>query len=220
VSALPLSLWGADPRLKPVHKPPFAAVDYAATYERQDVAVVGPGFVSGSLTVREQGPYARNSEATWYCDCECGKKRVLKPAKSLRDNKVGFCSWTCPARCKLKIGARYGHLVVVQLAPGRAKKTSGRTEPNWECQCDCGAVVVKSASLLRQTATCSRQCPKGTLRLVTWRGQTKSAAQWSGIVDVPAEMIRNRLNLGWTPERALTTPPRVHRAHRRKPREA
>jgi len=44
-------------------------------------------------------------------------------------------------------------------------------------------------------------------RLMTFRGQTKTMAEWAAIVGISNRTISNRLRLGWTDERALTEPP-------------
>lgn len=44
-------------------------------------------------------------------------------------------------------------------------------------------------------------------RLITWRGETRTAAEWGAIVDIPRQYIVSRLENGWGVERALTTPP-------------
>ena len=47
-----------------------------------------------------------------------------------------------------------------------------------------------------------------TNRLITWNNETKTASQWEEIVGIKASIIRDRLQNGWSTEKALTTPPR------------
>jgi hypothetical protein len=43
-------------------------------------------------------------------------------------------------------------------------------------------------------------------RLLTFRGETKTAAEWARTLNLPAYAIRQRLKRGWSIEKALTTP--------------
>ena len=43
---------------------------------------------------------------------------------------------------------------------------------------------------------------------ITFDGQTMTFSKWSVIVGLPAPLIRARIELGWSIERALTTPRR------------
>lgn len=46
---------------------------------------------------------------------------------------------------------------------------------------------------------------RNTVRL-TWNGETKTLGEWSELVGIPKATIKNRIKLGWSIERALTTP--------------
>lgn len=46
------------------------------------------------------------------------------------------------------------------------------------------------------------------LRLVSWRGETRSVGEWAEITGIPYFTLMRRIKLGWTAERALTEPPR------------
>jgi hypothetical protein len=45
-------------------------------------------------------------------------------------------------------------------------------------------------------------------RFLTFRGETKTIAEWSELLSVPNDTIRWRLKSGWSLENALTTPAR------------
>ena len=47
---------------------------------------------------------------------------------------------------------------------------------------------------------------KRVTRYFTFNGETKSVSEWSDIVGIQSKTILKRINLGWTVERALTTP--------------
>lgn len=45
-------------------------------------------------------------------------------------------------------------------------------------------------------------------RMLTYKGRTQSVSAWADEIDIPASLIRSRLDiLGWSIECALTTPP-------------
>lgn len=47
-------------------------------------------------------------------------------------------------------------------------------------------------------------------RLITFNGKTQSIKEWEQEMDFPRQTLDNRLNkLGWSIERALTTPVKV-----------
>lgn len=48
-----------------------------------------------------------------------------------------------------------------------------------------------------------------TNRLITHRGETHSLAEWAEIAGLAQSLLLDRLNRGWSPERALTEPPNV-----------
>lgn len=45
-------------------------------------------------------------------------------------------------------------------------------------------------------------------RYLTINGESKTVADWIDIYQIPAGRARNRLSLGWPPERVFTEPPR------------
>jgi hypothetical protein len=55
--------------------------------------------------------------------------------------------------------------------------------------------------------------------LVTLNGETRCVAEWCEVLDLPANMVHQRIYRGWPPERALTTPKQKYTGPRRKPKE-
>ena len=49
---------------------------------------------------------------------------------------------------------------------------------------------------------------------ITYRGETKTRAEWNRIAGLPAEVLAWRLNNGWSMDRAMTTPLRVKKNNR------
>ena len=50
-----------------------------------------------------------------------------------------------------------------------------------------------------------------TVRVVTLDGMTRTLPEWIALFGIPASTLHSRLALGWSPERALTTPARRRR---------
>lgn len=48
-----------------------------------------------------------------------------------------------------------------------------------------------------------------TITKITWRGETRTIAEWSAVTEIPSEAIRWRLNNKWDIEKALTKKPRT-----------
>jgi hypothetical protein len=56
---------------------------------------------------------------------------------------------------------------------------------------------------------------KSASRLITFRGETKTLAQWAAATGLTDAVIRKRIDRGWSVERAMTAPPDYskHRVH-------
>lgn len=50
-------------------------------------------------------------------------------------------------------------------------------------------------------------------RLITFRGETLCVSEQARRVNLPVKVVNGRLAMGWTEERALTTPKRANRGH-------
>lgn len=103
-----------------VLRPLFIASDFVPTAGRITGPRLGPGYVSGRLTVRSPGACRLSAPADWYCDCACGAKRVTRRACTLRERKVYWCSMVCPLR--------HGDLAAIRKAR-RAER-----EPEWRAR--------------------------------------------------------------------------------------
>ena len=49
---------------------------------------------------------------------------------------------------------------------------------------------------------------RSTTHHLTYKGKTLSITEWSVLLNIPRTTISNRIRLGWTTERALSTPSR------------
>lgn len=130
----------------------------------------------GRLIAIKRVENGAGGNARWLCKCDCGNEKEIL-AESLRTGKVSSCG--CYAReCiekrkKDMLGARFGKLVVVGIAPDRTK--SG--ELKWECKCDCGKRTIVSGGSLRRGVTKSCGCSQKTHE----QSKTRLYAVWSSM---------------------------------------
>jgi hypothetical protein len=47
---------------------------------------------------------------------------------------------------------------------------------------------------------------------IDWQGERRSLVEWARLHDIGQQVVRHRLQSGWSVERALTEPVGVHRA--------
>ncbi|DBA08807.1 hypothetical protein PALA5_05049 [Pseudomonas aeruginosa] len=51
-------------------------------------------------------------------------------------------------------------------------------------------------------------------RLMTWNGQTHCVEEWAEIIGVSSRSLMSRIRLGWSDEKALSTPIRQHKPYK------
>lgn len=111
------------------------------------------GQTFGRWTVLYRDVSKSNSNAYWFCQCQCG---VVKSVNS--GNLVSGKSISCgcyraenPSNFYDLIGQRFGKLLVVRRADYQKDSYA-----MWFCKCDCGnTVTVRSSSLLKgDTKSC------------------------------------------------------------------
>lgn len=97
---------------------------------------------------------------SWKCQCDCGRE-ICVLATNLRNGNSKSCG-----QCGLTRGQgvledlteqRFGYLTVVRRAENHVS-TGGNSFAAWECQCDCGNMVVVTAGHLKTGHT--RSCGK------------------------------------------------------------
>lgn len=112
----------------------------------------------GYLTVLKRAENTNKGQAQWQCQCDCGNV-VTVLGQCLRNGKVKSCG--CYSRNIGKsnfidiTGKRFGKLVVMKFI--------GKDDNNhslWQCQCDCGSIVVVPKSNLVTGGTKSCGCLK------------------------------------------------------------
>ncbi len=94
----------------------------------------------GYLTVIRPLEERDNGHIRWECKCDCGNTIVARKS-SLLKRKFASCGCTKVSTIqpleKDITGERFGKLVVLRLV-----KNGTRGMSLWECQCDCGNVIV------------------------------------------------------------------------------
>jgi hypothetical protein len=99
-------------------------------------------------------------------------------------------------------GMRFGKLVAVN--PTDCKCVV------WVCNCDCGNLTQVSSSNLQSGDIKSCGCFQSSLtsenRPITYKGETKTVAQWAKLQHLSPTRILTRLHTGWSISKTLTTP--------------
>jgi len=103
------------------------------------------------LVVKDYGRYSTN-EIKWLCQCDCGNSRFVRTYHLKR-------GINCCVSCNYKdfTGKRIGRLTVIRRTEDQILK-SGKTRIRWECQCDCGVKVYRTAYLLGRGNCCCKRC--------------------------------------------------------------
>lgn len=79
---------------------------------------------------------------------------------------------------------------------------------------------IKGDGLLYSPNTCcfvtgKQNCNKRKTSLfITYKGETKTAAEWADEIGIPQELFRSRRRLGWSIEKCLETPLILHKSHK------
>ena len=119
-----------------------------------------------------------------------------------------------PRNAKDLTGRTFGRLHVLEYV-GSSLPSTGRKGSLWKCRCDCGQEVLSEARTLRLGSKKSCGCLRSDLvrqrridkaQKITFQGETKTIAEWAKKLGLTNGAIRDRLNEGWSIDRALTDP--------------
>ena len=108
----------------------------------------------------------RRGGVIWLCECECGAFAEAS-SNDLRSGHKKSCGClqkeTASKTGKNNLidltGEKYGLLTVIGLN-GIRKTSNGSTKSYWNCQCECGNIVVVNGNSLKQNNTKSCGCIK------------------------------------------------------------
>ena len=99
-----------------------------------------------------------NKQIQYLCKCNCGKEVVLK-SSAIRNGNTKSCG--CLKKKKLaernaknssvKVGNRYGKLVVIKDLGMRKQESRNKMERWSLCQCDCGSAPIEVKNNMLQT---------------------------------------------------------------------
>jgi len=189
----------------------------------------------GLLTAIIPVGYAEGKSVTWLCKCECGKEKVIR-GYSLTSGNSKSCGCVrlknlikrntkhnmsnCPEynafmemrkRCNNKNGERYSDY------GGRG--ISIKYKDFMEFYNDVGKKPTPQHSIDRidndgnyEPGNCKWSTIKEQNRnsrncvMIEFQGKTRCATEWAEEFGIKATMIRDRIKLGWSAERALTSP--------------
>jgi hypothetical protein len=126
------------------------------------------GLKFGRLLVLERSldnpQTQRDGQPRWKCQCDCGNTTYVLPYL-LTSGRTKSCG--CGVGENLKTynvvkdltGMKFGRLTVIRRVEDIIWKSGGKS-PQWECQCECGNIVIKKSQDL--TSGKSKSC--GCLR--------------------------------------------------------
>lgn len=99
----------------------------------------------GRLVVLKEEIPRSSSCLKWICKCDCG---TIKPVRAgdLMQGKVKSCGCLRNERVREAIGnnltgQKFGRLTVIKQVES-ILEPSGQLRTAWECQCDCGNIVI------------------------------------------------------------------------------
>ena len=113
---------------------------------------------------------------------------------------------------KSLVGERFGKLVAVKEEAELYDSFDHRRF--YRCVCDCGNEVIVRYDRLKDGSKTSCGCVGGKsspTRYIYYKGVSKNMREWSIYLGIPYMCLKNRLDRGWSIERALNTPIQVHK---------
>lgn len=113
----------------------------------------------GRLIVRERAGANSGGNATWWCDCDCGRE-TRSVGTDLRLGRTVSCGCHAQeqtrrrhARGRNLQGRRFGRLTVVEFAG-----LNSYPRATWLCRCDCGSELAVTGHHLADGTTVSCGC--------------------------------------------------------------
>lgn len=111
------------------------------------------GNIYGRLTVLKRDGVSSDHHAMWLCQCSCGNlTRVI--GKDLRSGHTTSCGcYNKELITNQIIGQKFNKLTVLKHIG-----TDNNRNSLWECQCDCGNVIITTAKSLKSNHKFSCGC--------------------------------------------------------------
>lgn len=121
---------------------------------REYESLVGRRY--GKLIVMELLPSNGSKHRRWLCQCDCGNTHEATTG-NLNSGHATNCG--CERSPDLS-GQKFGQITVIARSKNKRKR-GDRMLVEWECRCDCGALVYRTTDQLtsqknRMCADCSR----------------------------------------------------------------
>ena len=131
----------------------------------------------GKLLVKSREPSAKNGDARWLCECDCGNTRIVR-GKFLKSGTIDCCT-----QCNYEdfTGSHVGKLEVIKRIEDKIAK-NGQRVIQWLCKCECGEVVVRVSAHLRRGNCCCLKCKKSHDAINNFRGCGEmSGIYWASV---------------------------------------
>lgn len=109
------------------------------------------GKTFGRLTAIKDVGKNIHGRRMWLCNCSCGNQKILEGA-SLTSGNVKSCGCLPRKIRKNLVGTRFGRLTVISCNQEKGKRLT------YNCQCDCGEVIVIDPGFLVQGSVKSCGC--------------------------------------------------------------
>lgn len=136
--------------------------------------VIGQRF--GKLVVIEKDGCYKNGDAKWICKCDCGNIRKAKGYYLRRGIKSCVkCNFTNYLNLKI------GKLLVLERIEDKLN-LNGQKIIQWKCQCNCGAIIIRTSRHLNRGNCCCKDCKANIDKKNNFRGVGEiSGIFWSSL---------------------------------------
>lgn len=184
----------------------------------------------GLLTAIQEAGRDSRGAITWLCKCDCGSDAV-KAGSDLRKGHIKSCGCAAATHRQSKTALYRRWASMIQRTTNPANKEYANYGGRGVTVCaewrsfegfarDMGSGFSPELSLERidnnlgyepgncRWATAQEQARnRRNSRLLTYRGETRPMVEWCELLGVSYGTVTTRLRLGWSAERALTSPP-------------
>lgn len=169
----------------------------------------------------------------WICKCDCGNERLMDQGNLVKRLYLRCtCSRALKTRAERESEIYWGMIKRTEnkatpnyrLYGGRGIKVCDRWRNSFAAFLHDMGPCPSDAHSIDRIDTDGDYCPencrwatrqeqgrnKRTNRRICFDGKTLCVAEWAELLGIPESRIRKRLNIGWTVEAALMTPPLSH----------
>lgn len=191
----------------------------------------------GTLTVITRAPRTVKG-AQWVCRCDCGRQKILFGSNLRRGSAACGCGSGHQSHGMSRTGSNRGH-ALYGIWTGIRQRTSNPVYRRYAGRgirlCESWAASFQdffewaithgwepglqvdrrdndgdySPENCRIVTRLENARNRSTNRLLEYQGSVRPVCEWAEELGLPARTIYGRLDMGWTAQRALSTPRRV-----------